>query len=242
VGPLLQSQRSRLSPDSKTKGAAVEGRRGSPLRSEERIMKVNLTIGIPVWLDKIFTWPVMVYRRRKYGYSFRRIYLGEEMWTIVDADIYYRFGHFKWFIRGNGRKLYALRSFFVGPMLTKMISLHREIMNAPAGLLVDHFNGNTFDNRRANLRLATHAQNTHNRQKTKIKTSSKFIGVCFDKSRGKWTAHIAYENKHLNLGRFKDEVEAAKVYDEAAKKYHKEFARLNFPNLTAEDAENAEKT
>ncbi|MCJ7729128.1 MAG: AP2 domain-containing protein [Sedimentisphaerales bacterium] len=197
----------------------------------------SIQIKVPDWLDRICVWPVMVYRRLKYGYSYRRIYLGEEKWTIVEPQDYYRFGNFKWFIRGNGCKFYALRSFIVGPMRTKMISLHREIMNAPAGLLVDHFNGKTLDNRKANLRLATHAQNTHNRQKTKSKTSSRFIGVCFDKSRGKWTAHIAYQKKLFNLGRFKDEVEAARTYDAAARKYHGEFARLNFPNLTAENAE-----
>jgi hypothetical protein len=113
-------------------------------------------------------------------------------------------------------------------------------MNAPKGILVDHQNSNPLDNRRSNLRLATHLQNSHNRKKTKIKTTSKYLGVSFDKYRKKWHVRILHMGKRINLGRFADEDEAGRAYDAAAKKYFGEFARLNFPNLTAEHAENAE--
>jgi hypothetical protein len=107
--------------------------------------------------------------------------------------------------------------------------MHREIMNCPEGFLIDHINNNSLDNRRANLRQATRAQNTYNRKKTRVKTSSQFIGASFNKRIGKWTAHISYKNKKIWLGSFKTELDAAKAYDEAARKYHKDFARLNFP-------------
>ncbi|MGB7582952.1 MAG: AP2 domain-containing protein [Sedimentisphaerales bacterium] len=191
-------------------------------------MKINLTIGIPVWLDIICAWPLMVYRRRKYGYDFRRIYLGEGEWTILDQQDYYRLGNFKWWLKGFKTKCYAFRTSKLGPMKTRFVSLHREIMNPPKGLVVDHRNGDGLDNRRANLRLATHSQNMINRPKTKSKTTSKFVGVNFDKSRNKWAAKIHYENKKIWLGRFDSEIDAAKAYDEAAIKYHGEFARLNF--------------
>jgi hypothetical protein len=191
-------------------------------------MKVNLTIGIPEWLDRICVWPVMVYRRMKYGYPFRKMYLGEEEWTIVEPGDYYRLGHFRWHLSGNKNIFYAVRDVKRCARI-RHISLHREIMESPAGLLVDHRNGDTLDNRRSNLRLATHAQNTHNRRKTRTKTSSRFIGVYYDKRTGRWAAKIKNQERCKWLGRFESEIEAGKAYDEAAKKYHGEFARLNFP-------------
>jgi hypothetical protein len=194
----------------------------------ERIMKVNLTIGIPAWLDKICTWPVTCYRRFKYGYSYRRIYLGESEWTILDQEDYYRLGHLKWCITANKYTFYAVRFAKTGHRKIKPVKLHREIMGAPAGRLVDHKNGNGLDNRRDNLRLATYSQNACNRRRDKSKTSSRFVGVSFKKRDNNWAARINYKGKTISLGRFGSELDAAKAYDLAAVKYHGEFARLNF--------------
>ncbi|MGA2092078.1 MAG: acyl-CoA dehydratase activase [Sedimentisphaerales bacterium] len=192
-------------------------------------MKVSLTIGIPIWLDRICVWPVLLYRKIKYGYTFRRIYLGEGVWTILDQQDYYRLRDFKWWARGNGTNLYAVRSTITAPGKTMITSMHREIMNAPSGMLVDHIHGDTLNNRRSELRLATHSQNMMNRRKTKSKTSSRFIGVSFSKRCGKWGVIIRWRHKRKWLGWFENEIDAAKAYDEAAKKYHGVFARLNFP-------------
>ena len=196
-------------------------------------MKATITIRIPKWLDQIFVWSVLMIRRFHYGYMFRRIYIGEGLYTIVDPDIYYRVGHLKWSVCGDGRKDYAARidrKFRYGR--TKTIFLHREIMNAPKGLLVDHHNGKSLDNRMDNLRLATHSQNMQNRRKRK-NTTSQYVGIYFEKRRKKWTAGITVNKKKIWLGRFDDEKAAARAYDEAARKYHKEFARLNFPEEKA---------
>ena len=189
-------------------------------------MKINLTIGIPVWLDFIFTCPLLAYRLLRFGYTYRRIYLGEDEWTILDQQDYYRFGNLKWTISGNGKKFYATRFLKIAPGQTKTLRLHREILNAPADLLVDHINSDTLDNRRANLRLATHSQNTCN-SRIKSKGSSRFRGVQFRKRRG-WVAITYKDKKMIWIGTFDSEIEAARAYDAAAKKYHGEFARLNF--------------
>jgi len=194
-------------------------------------MSANLNISIPVpeWLDRIFTFPLLTCRRFRFGYSFRKIYLGEGEFTIVEPPDYYAYGKYKWFLSGNGHNFYAVREAKIGPGKTKRVSLHRDIMKAPKHRLVDHKNNDSLDNRRANLRLATYSQNAINRPKTKSKTSSKYRGVCFCLGRRNWAALIRVNGKQKWLGRFKNEIDAALAYDTAAIKYHKDFARLNFP-------------
>lgn len=187
------------------------------------------TIGIMNWWDIICVWPVMVYRRWKYGYSFRKISLGEGEWTIVELMDYYRLKNFNWYLSGNGKEFYAFRNVKIGPGKIKMVSMHREIMNPPAHLLVDHRNNDTLDNRRSNLRPATHSENAYNRPKIRAKTTSQYIGIYFEKRTSRWTVKIRVNGKRLWIGRFESEIEAAKAYDAAARKYHGEFARLNFP-------------
>ena len=191
-------------------------------------MSTKLTITIPTWLDKFCVWPAMVYRKQKYGYSFRRIYLGEGLWTILDQEDYYRYGSFKWSFMGNRGKIYAVRGIRIGKEKITILPLHREIMKPPKRRIVDHKNGDSLDNRRANLRLATRAQNSYNCRKRK-NTTSKYIGVSFDKPTKDWAVQIKHKGKHIWIGRFKSEVEAARAYDKVAKKYRGEFARLNFP-------------
>jgi len=193
-------------------------------------MATKITITIPNWLDRLCAWPVLIYRLWKYGYTYRRIYLDEGLWTIVDPQNYYRFGCFKWYLTAKDGKFYAVRNFTVDKTKTKMISMHREIINAPKGLLVDHKNTDSLDNRRENLRLATRSQNMQNmKKKNKDKSTSRFIGVWFDKSAGNWPSKITVNGKKIHLGRFHNEIDAARAYDRAAIKYRGEFARLNFP-------------
>ena len=109
--------------------------------------------------------------------------------------------------------------------------MHREIMNDPKGFLVDHLDNNSLDNRRANLREATESQNRQNVPKRK-NTSSRFIGVSFNKERKKWRARIDYEKKGVFLGYYDNEIDAGKAYDVAARKYYGEHAKVNFPEET----------
>jgi len=192
------------------------------------VMKIK--VKIPSWVDKICAWPVVRYRQCKFGYPFRKIPLNEGKFTIVDPQDFYRFNSFDWFADGKGDCFYAVRFLISETESPKIIRLHREIMNAPADLLVDHRNNDGLDNRRSNLRLATHPENMQNRRKLK-NTSSQYIGVDFDKESGKWRARIKVNGKRIYLGRFDSEIEAARAYDAAAKKYYGKYARLNFPEV-----------
>jgi len=189
----------------------------------------RIEIKVPDWLDRVCAWPAVEYRRWKYGYTYRRIYLGEGRFTIVEPEDYYWLNNFHWSIKKRGDCFYAIRFLNTPDDKLKFILLHREIMKAPKGVLVDHRNNDGLDNRRANLRLATRSQNNINRRQNKSKTLSRFVGVTFDRRRRRWVARIYINGKCKFLGSFDNEIDAAMAYDAAAKKYYGEFARLNFP-------------
>lgn len=191
---------------------------------------VGIEIKIPIWVDMIIVWPVLLYRRVRFGYPFRRIPLGEGRFAIVDPLIFYKLNKYHWTIEGRKDCIYAVRNVVTDAHHCKTLRMHREIMKAQPGVIIDHRNNNPLDNRVANLRPATFEQNMHNRRKVRRKTSSRYIGVCLEKKSNLFRVDITHEGKRMYIGRFADEIEAARVYDKAALKYHGEFARLNFAN------------
>jgi hypothetical protein len=106
--------------------------------------------------------------------------------------------------------------------------MHRLIMDNPEGLDVDHKNGNGLDNRKCNLRSCSRLENNLNRAKRSDNTTG-FKGVIIDKRKTgeKFLSRICMDGNTFLLGYFKTAIEAAKSYNEAAIKFHGEFARLN---------------
>ena len=193
------------------------------------LIRVVLSFTIPNWLDFFLAGPVLLYRRLRYGYAFRRIALTKGKYAIVDQDDYYWLSEYKWYASRDFNKFYAIRT---GPNRNgksgKTIRMHREVAKTPHGMECDHINGDSLDNRKANLRSATHLQNSWNRKKSQRIGYSKYKGITFDKASQKWMTMICVDGRRIFLGTFEDEIQAVKAYDKAAKKHFGEFAKLNF--------------
>lgn len=146
----------------------------------------------------------------------REIPLTKGFVALVDDADYERVNSFKWraLIRPTGM-VYA-HCWRIGYM-------HRLVIGAKAGELVDHRDGDGLRNVRANLRLCTPSQNSMNRRAFRG-----FKGVV---KRGKtYEAKIGLKGKRVVLGNYASEIEAAIAYDAAARLHFGEFARLNFPD------------
>lgn len=100
----------------------------------------------------------------------------------------------------------------------------------PEGLVVDHINGNGLDNRRANIRFVTPQQNEFN---SKPRRGRKFKGA--HRNGARWGSEIRHNGVRHYLGQFKTEIEAARAYNEAAKRLFGEYAWLNVFDDTEEN-------
>ena len=171
---------------------------------------------------------MLLYCRIRYGYPFRRIPLTQGKFAVVDPADYPSLARYKWRLcRTKGKNvLYAERSIRLPSGKYSRILMHHHLIHVPDGYVIDHINGDGLDNRRANLRLATVAQNAWNSKKRNPRSGYK--GVWFAKDKHLWRAAIVCNRKRLHLGYFRDKVDAAKAYDNAARKFHGRFANLNF--------------
>jgi len=148
--------------------------------------------------------------------------------ALVDVDDYELVSRYTWSpLKGTRYPfLYARRAWTHNGRRAQQL-MHTLIMGATG---IDHRNHNGLDNRRANLRHATQAENTYNKRPHRGSTS-RFKGVSFVRNTRSWVAQIMVNRRSIYLGTFTSEEEAACAYDEAARLAFGDYAYLNFPCL-----------
>lgn len=146
-------------------------------------------------------------------------------YAIVDPDDYERLSKWKWCVDSRGYAVRSEKRSETGRKFRKIIRMHREIINAPDDLFVDHKNHKTLDNRKTNLRVCTPSQSRQNVRA--LINKSGFKGVWWDNKRKRWVAYIKQRGITLSLGRFADKNDAARAYNQKAQELFGEFAYLN---------------
>jgi hypothetical protein len=179
-----------------------------------------------------------------------RIKLFKESFEYIDGSLFWLerpLSHFKTY---NG--MVATNSRFAGKKVTtratnkgkrtnyltvrfmgRLYLQHRVIWEMlegeiPAGLQIDHIDGNGENNKIDNLRLVTNQQNSRNFHISKNNTSG-HTGVTFNKNANKWLAQITVSGENIYLGIYKDIKKAIKVRKEAEIRYqfHENHGRRN---------------
>jgi len=137
--------------------------------------------------------------------------------TIIDKEYINKIKNHKWYLTAAGYVECKNRK--------EKLILHRFIMNASGGFVVDHINHNKLDNRKCNLRICTHQQNSCNSIR-KVNNTGKMYGVRKHSKYG-WEAYININKKKKHLGLFKKKSEAAEARLKAELEYYGEYAYIN---------------
>lgn len=154
----------------------------------------------------------------------KKIPLSQGKFALVDDEDFEKLNAFKWYARKHRKTYYAERHGINGSF--KRTYLHHAIKMPEGENQIDHKDGNGLNNQKENLRECSHSQNICNQKRTKNKCG--FKGIYFDKRRKYFNARVTINKKTYFVGCFKTPEQAASAYDEAAKKYHGEFASTNF--------------
>lgn len=143
-------------------------------------------------------------------------------YTTVDDEDYKYLTLYKWYkTRG-----YARRSITVNGKQMKQV-MHRVVLDAPLGFMIDHKDGDKVNNQKSNLRFCTNSQNQAN-SKLSTRNSTGFKGVHKNRKTSKFVAQCKIMGKYFYIGSFSNVVDAAKAYDSFLIENRGEFARTNF--------------
>ena len=159
--------------------------------------------------------------------EYREIPLTQNQVAIVDATDYEWLNQWKWFAWWDrkGQTFYAHRN---SPRIDgkrTVIRMHRLVLGLSSGdTRPDHKNHNTLDNRRDNLRVATHAQNCANRRN--VGNKSGFKGVSWRKKNSTWQVRLMVNGKTAFYKECRSLADAAQMYFLAAYLHAGEYAHL----------------
>jgi hypothetical protein len=125
-----------------------------------------------------------------------------------------------WYITRRKHTSYVVRSVYENGK-KRCIYLHREIMLPPAGMEVDHINGDGLDNRRANLRIVTHTENVENNRRAPGESGYRGVRVTKTKGGNRWWASIKRQRREYHLGTFPTALEAHEAWKQAVVAWNK---------------------
>ena len=140
--------------------------------------------------------------------------------AIIDLEDVEKCKNHKWNLDKRG---YAVSKLY-NPLSS--LKLHRLIINVANVMDVDHINRNKLDNRKSNLRVCSHQENSCNNSLYKNNKSG-VTGVHWLTRESKWCAEIKLNYKKIPLGYFDDINEAKRARREAELKYFGEFAPIH---------------
>lgn len=130
-------------------------------------------------------------------------------WCLVDAVDRPRVEPHRWFLM-NG---YAYAVWGVAPKQFLM-PMHRLVVNATKGKVVDHINGHRLDNRRFNLRLVTVSENSANKKR--------YHGVHWHPAAQQWAVVVEWSDNgaphYCYVGHFATPKMGAMHYDAAVQR------------------------
>lgn len=149
--------------------------------------------------------------------------LTQGLFARVDDCWFEELNQYKWYALKGNDTYYAVRNIVTSEGNRRGLRMHRVIMNASKGVLIDHKDRNGLHNEEANLRNCNKSQNSMNH---KLLVNSKYTGVSYNGPHIRARIWVNGVQKHL--GYFSTEELAARAHDKAAKLYHGEFATLNF--------------
>jgi hypothetical protein len=148
----------------------------------------------------------------------KKILLTQNRFTLVDDEDFEKLNKYNWCVSSG----YAVG----GTNRNGHFKMHRIILGVKRGQEVDHIDGNRLNNQKSNLRIASRTQNQMNR-KIQINNHSGFKGVSWCKRTKKWLVQIRVKTKTIFLGYFEERIDAANVYNETAKRFFGQYAKLN---------------
>jgi hypothetical protein len=147
-------------------------------------------------------------------------------YAYIDIDDLAKVRMYKWRVQRNNSNKHKYATTLIDG---KNVLMHRYLLGLSCSKHVDHKNNNGLDNRKANIRVCTRAQNQQNKGKGKNNTSG-YCGVWMEQGNRlkPWRAMIRANGRKYLLGYHQTAQEAALAYDRAAIKLHGEYAKLNF--------------
>lgn len=153
------------------------------------------------------------------GEGLKTLSLSQGQVAFVDDEDFPYLSQFVWYAVHDGHQYYAARNIKGSSGRWTKTKMHREILSAVPGAVVDHIDHNGLNNQKDNLRVCSQAENMRNRKTVNSNNSSGFIGVSLHHGTGKYQAKICKDRKQIYLGLFDSSSDAYHAYVRAAKEH-----------------------